>query len=178
MGISAKAKSKSNNSGNSSENWGMGLLLVFFPEDNSPIVDKNKLLISSPSSPSVPSSSSSSSSSPPKPSFKRSSASSVILSKAQSTISICALFVFVTLLLFTLSTFEPSTTSRLHPTSPRRFLSNKPSPNYNQNTKTNISYHDSALPSSSLLEGVYGRIGYHTKGCSLANCATRNGNSV
>ncbi|XP_075637000.1 uncharacterized protein LOC142609312 [Castanea sativa] len=135
---SAKAKLKAinnnnNNSGSgsnssSSENWGMGLLLVFFPEDNSSTsnnnhqtsnVDKNHLF-SSPNS-----SSPSSSSSSMKSKSLRRNGSNFILSRAQSTISICALFLFITLLLFTLSTFEPSITPHT-PSSPRRFLSHKP----------------------------------------------------
>ncbi|KAJ9184813.1 hypothetical protein P3X46_004501 [Hevea brasiliensis] len=116
MGITAKSKAKS-----SYENWGMGLLFVFFPEDNSAsaaaaptttstaIVDK-----ASPSS--SPSSSSKT--------IKRTNSNSPILTKAQSTISICALLLFLTLLLFTLSTFEPTIPN---PTTtiktPRRFLS-------------------------------------------------------
>ncbi|PWA49724.1 hypothetical protein CTI12_AA478980 [Artemisia annua] len=55
--------------------------------------------------------------------FKRTN-SSHILSKAQSTLSICALLIFVTLLLFTLSTFEPnksSSNNRYHHY--RRYLS-------------------------------------------------------
>ena len=139
---SAKAKLKAINNNNtnttgsgsnsSSENWGMGLLLVFFPEDNSSTnnnnnhptinVDRNHLL-SSPNS-SSPSSSSSSSSSLKFKSLRR-NGSNFILSRAQSTISICALFLFITLLLFTLSTFEPSITPHT-PSSPRRFLSHKP----------------------------------------------------
>ncbi|KAG6640935.1 uncharacterized protein LOC122275944 [Carya illinoinensis] len=130
MGLSAKSNAKAKNS-SSSENWGMGLLLVFFPEDNhDSIVEKNKLFSSS-----SPPSSSSSSSSSLKSSIRRSSTSNLILSKAQSTISICALFIFITLLLFTLSTFEPTPINRTHPTSPRRFLSQKPPPNYIYNPK-------------------------------------------
>ncbi|KAA8518167.1 hypothetical protein F0562_015641 [Nyssa sinensis] len=108
MGFAAKSK-------NSSEGWGMGFLLVFFPEDEA-IVNKKKTnqLFSSSSSSSPPSSSSS------PPSFNpttyvstllRRSNSNHILTKAQSTISICALLIFITLLLFTLSTFEPTTTT-------------------------------------------------------------------
>ncbi|XP_062117738.1 uncharacterized protein LOC133831455 [Humulus lupulus] len=106
---SSKAKS-------SKEFWGMGLLLVFFPEDNSAIVDKNKLFSSSPSS--SPNSSISATSAP----VIRRSNSNRLLTKAQSTISICALLVFITLLLFTLSTFEPN--NRTH--QPRRFLTQNP----------------------------------------------------
>ncbi|XP_019156842.1 PREDICTED: uncharacterized protein LOC109153405 [Ipomoea nil] len=89
---------------------GMGFLFVFFPEDETaaaatspggggaPIMRKravNALL--------------------------RRSNSTHLLSTAQSTISICALLIFVTLLLFTLSTFEPTAaSSHFHP---RRQLS-------------------------------------------------------
>ncbi|KAM1197441.1 hypothetical protein ACFX2I_009027 [Malus domestica] len=129
MGLIAKAKSYSNSS-SSSENWGMGLLLVFFPEDNggttTAILDKTTKLFSS-SSTSSPSSSTPSSSSSSKTCtvFRRTNSNNLILSKAQSTISICALLVFLTLLLFTLSTFEPSAAKpRPVGRSPsRRFLS-------------------------------------------------------
>ncbi|XP_050383828.1 uncharacterized protein LOC126800500 [Argentina anserina] len=154
MGFTAKPKTPttSTTSPSSGDNWGMGLLLVFFPEDNSAnaIVDKtNKLFSSSTSSPSSSSSSSSSS-------FKRSNSSSnnVLLSKAQSTISICALLVFITLLLFTLSTFEPS--SKTHPfsTASRRFLSSQNSintPSHIPDFKpgNNGNNNQSVLPSSS-----------------------------
>ncbi|CAL8998392.1 unnamed protein product [Prunus brigantina] len=92
--------------------WGMGLLLVFSSEDNGKaIVDKSNKLFSSSSSssPSPCSSSSSSSSSKTCIIFERTNSNNLLLSKAQSTISICALLVFITLLLFTLSTFEPTT---------------------------------------------------------------------
>ncbi|KAF4362790.1 hypothetical protein F8388_022447 [Cannabis sativa] len=100
----------------SKESWGMGLLLVFFPEDNSAIVEKNMLFNSSSSS--SPNSSISAS-------VIRRSNSNRLLTKAQSTISICALLVFITLLLFTLSTFEPNS-NRTHQQQPRRFLSQNP----------------------------------------------------
>ncbi|XP_004304348.1 PREDICTED: uncharacterized protein LOC101310142 [Fragaria vesca subsp. vesca] len=135
MGFTAKPKSPSTSTSSSGDNWGMGLLLVFFPADNSAnaIVDKTNKLFSSSSS----SSASSSATSSPSSSFiKRTNSNNVLLSKAQSTISICALLVFITLLLFTLSTFEPS--SKTHPfsTASRRFLSsqnsNKPNSSRNQ----------------------------------------------
>ncbi|KAJ7976767.1 Transmembrane protein [Quillaja saponaria] len=135
MSLSAKAKAKSNTSC-SKENRGMGLLLVFFREDNTTIADKAKLLCS-------PSSSSSSKS--PNSSFRRLN-SNLLLSKAQSTISICALLVFITLLLFTLSTFEPtipSTSNTLPHTTSRRFLSQKPPTiqfSINTTTKTKTHY--------------------------------------
>ncbi|KAL5539475.1 hypothetical protein UlMin_042963 [Ulmus minor] len=122
MGFTAKANS-------SKESWGMGLLLVFFPADNSTIVDKSMLFSSSPP-PSSPSFSSSAKFSSITTTIRRTN-SNRLLTKAQSTISICALLVFVTLLFFTLSTFEP--TARAHPiaingsgSSSRRFLAQNP----------------------------------------------------
>ncbi|XP_022966290.1 uncharacterized protein LOC111465995 [Cucurbita maxima] len=107
MGLLLTGKSKST----AVENWGMGLFLVFFSEDSpSAIADHNKLF---------PSSSSSSSSSGRRSNYN-------LLSKAQSTISVCALLVFVSLLLFTLSTFEPAIKMNLTP--PRRLLSRKSTP--------------------------------------------------
>ncbi|KAI4300794.1 hypothetical protein L6164_034129 [Bauhinia variegata] len=111
------ANTTANSSSSSGNNRGMGLLLVFFPEDNTAMADKSKPF-SSPSS-STPSPSSS------KSPFRRSNAN-VIISKAQSTISICALLIFVTLLLFTLSTFEPTIPSALSHRTSRRFLLEKP----------------------------------------------------
>ncbi|XP_027913828.1 uncharacterized protein LOC114173553 [Vigna unguiculata] len=76
---------------NNSSSIGMGMLLVLFSQDNkSSITDKPKLTLLSPSK--------------------------SLLSKAQSTISICLLLFFTTLLLFTLSTF-PSTSLSTKPTS-------------------------------------------------------------
>ncbi|XP_009623760.1 uncharacterized protein [Nicotiana tomentosiformis] len=125
MGMGFKAKTKennntntnSNNTSNSSESWGMGFLFIFFPEeeDNNNNSNSNKILNKKPNNFSFSSSSS--------PSFKainailKRSNSTQLLSKAQSTISICALLIFITLLLFTLSTFEP--------TSPHHFTSRK-----------------------------------------------------
>ncbi|KAK7392905.1 hypothetical protein VNO78_21355 [Psophocarpus tetragonolobus] len=93
---------KPNISNTNTHNIVMGFLLVFFPEDSSnpnpnpshsssTIASKAKFL-----------------SSPFQPSFKTHTSNNALLSKAQSTLSICFLLVFVTLLLFTLSTFEPS----------------------------------------------------------------------
>ncbi|CAL9246045.1 unnamed protein product [Arabidopsis halleri] len=102
MGLISAKETKNNTRG-------MGLLLVFFPDhhnnDDSP---------------------SSSSSSSPATTLFRSRSSRLLLSKAQSTISICILLLFLTLFLFTLSTFEPSSgfpavSSRPH----RRFLLNR-----------------------------------------------------
>ncbi|KGN53838.1 uncharacterized protein LOC101208268 [Cucumis sativus] len=108
MGLTLTGKSKST----AGDNWGMGLLLVFFSEDSpSPIADHKNLF---------PSSSPSSSST----SGRRSNYN--LLTKAQSTISVCALLVFLSLLLFTLSTFEP--TIKMNLTPPRRLLTQKSMP--------------------------------------------------
>ncbi|XP_022766004.1 uncharacterized protein LOC111310895 [Durio zibethinus] len=88
MGFVAAAKPNAHTSSNK-DSRGMGLLLVFFPEDQNKItssIDNNSTTSR----------------------FIRRTSSSLLLTKAQSTISICALLVFLTLLLFTLSTFEPS----------------------------------------------------------------------
>ncbi|XP_042482299.1 uncharacterized protein LOC122062722 [Macadamia integrifolia] len=106
MGISAKAKS-------GSDGWGLGFLLVFFPEednDDDKNVDKKRRL----------SFSSSSSSSSSRSTSSRCSRSNLLISRAQSTFSICALLLFVSLLLFTLCTFEPTSTNSAFP---RRWLS-------------------------------------------------------
>nr|AAL32565.1 putative protein [Arabidopsis thaliana]AAN15430.1 putative protein [Arabidopsis thaliana] len=104
MGLISAKETKNNTRG-------MGLLLVFFPDHHNNNDD-------SPSS---------SSSSPATTTLFRSRSSRLLLSKAQSTISICILLLFLTLFLFTLSTFEPSSgfpavsSSRPH----RRFLLNR-----------------------------------------------------
>ncbi|XP_022747942.1 uncharacterized protein LOC111297503 [Durio zibethinus] len=109
MGFTAAA-AKPNTLNSSKENRGMGLFLVFFPED------RNKI------SNSIDNNTSTSR-------FIRRTSSSLLFTKAQSTISICALLVFLTLLLFTLSTFEPSIPNPTTPSSSikksRRFLSQK-----------------------------------------------------
>ncbi|XP_028761521.1 uncharacterized protein LOC114720082 [Neltuma alba] len=84
---------------------GMGLLLVFFPEESPPVADKTKLFSSPSSSP------------PPASSSVKRPNSIRIFSTAQCIISICALLLFTTLVFFTLSTIEP--------TAHRRFLSEK-----------------------------------------------------
>lgn len=109
------------------QNWGMGFLLVFFPEEDSAstgagtgtaIINKKKSQSNHPgvlsSSPSSSASSPSSNKSTINALFKRNN-SVHLLSRAQSTISICALLIFITLLLFTLSTFEPSTSHNNFP---------------------------------------------------------------
>ncbi|CDP14115.1 unnamed protein product [Coffea canephora] len=127
MGFPAKAKTTSSTgTGSDHRNWGMGFLFILFPEDEdsnnndsasaaSSIINKKRH--QNVFNPFSSSSNSSSSSSLPLPIFRRSN-SSHLLSRAQSTISICALLFFITFLLFTLSTFEPSS----HFT-PRRQLS-------------------------------------------------------
>ncbi|XP_076884455.1 uncharacterized protein LOC143533623 [Bidens hawaiensis] len=71
------------NTNSNSESWGMGFLLVFFPQQHGGATAAFK------------------------PVFKRSNSVN-LLSKAQSTISVCAVVIFFTLLLFTLSNFEPN----------------------------------------------------------------------
>ncbi|KOM38765.1 hypothetical protein LR48_Vigan03g214700 [Vigna angularis] len=86
-----KPNMNNNSNNNNSSGIGMGMLLVLFSQDNkSSITDKPKLTLLSPSK--------------------------TLLSKAQSTISICLLLFFTTLLLFTLSTF-PNTSLTTKPTS-------------------------------------------------------------
>ncbi|CAL0310086.1 unnamed protein product [Lupinus luteus] len=84
MGLFTMPKSKATTSTTSTSNNnnhnGMDFLLVFFPQDN----NNNKL------------------------NFTSSNPNNLILSKTQFTISICILFLFFTLLIFTLSNFEPS----------------------------------------------------------------------
>ncbi|KAK8531850.1 hypothetical protein V6N13_131208 [Hibiscus sabdariffa] len=89
------------------ESKGMSLLLVFFHGGG----DQNKITTNS-----------STTTTTPTRFIKRTTSSTLLSSKAQSTISICLLLVFVTLLLFTLSTFEPSPTIK----NPRRILSQPP----------------------------------------------------
>ncbi|MED6169555.1 hypothetical protein PIB30_022339 [Stylosanthes scabra] len=76
----AKAKAKATTT-HTNTTTDMGLLLVFFPQNHNATNT-----------------------------FKRTNSNNLILSKTQSTISICALLFFLTLLLFTLSTFEPTNT--------------------------------------------------------------------
>ncbi|XP_057784376.1 uncharacterized protein LOC131001797 [Salvia miltiorrhiza] len=111
-----------NQSKSNGEGWGMGFLLVFFPEEdqnqesNNSNKKSNNLNQFSPSS-----------------SFKRSNSSHLIF-KAQSTISICLLLLFTTLFLFTISTLPSTTTTaarRLYRV-PRRHLSFEP-PRFSSN---------------------------------------------
>ncbi|PHT54505.1 hypothetical protein CQW23_08967 [Capsicum baccatum] len=100
MGFTSKIKPNQINSGSSSDNnsWAMGFLFVFFSEEEEN-EEKRKPSLSL---------SNLSSSSSVYSFFRYPSKSSHILSRAQSTVSICAMLIFTTLLLFTLSTFEPS----------------------------------------------------------------------
>ncbi|XP_022888277.1 uncharacterized protein LOC111403877 [Olea europaea var. sylvestris] len=100
MRFTAKAKN--------GEGWGMGFLLVLFPEEDHQETNKkrnssiNNNLFASPSS--------SHSFKPLNTLLKRTN-SAYILHKTQSTISICALLLFITLLLFTVSTLPSTTTA-------------------------------------------------------------------
>ncbi|CAN4107228.1 unnamed protein product [Withania somnifera] len=91
MGFRGKAPKTNIISSHSSESWGMGFLFIFFPEE----YDNNRKHSSSTIN-----------------AILKPSNSSHLLSKAQSTISICLLLIFITLLLFTLSTFEPNSRIR------------------------------------------------------------------
>ncbi|KAJ4837307.1 hypothetical protein Tsubulata_035845 [Turnera subulata] len=165
MGSPAKSTTKSSN-----EKLGgggnMGLLLVFFPEDtnanttpSSPPPAASTAAISLTSSPLSSSASSTNSSSSPFSSspgsrsgsstassrvltIKRTNSNNPILTKTQSTFSICALLLFFSLLLFTLSTFEPTTTITK---TPRRLLSSSSPP---PPTTTKLSWMTRALWSS------------------------------
>ncbi|KAK8542165.1 hypothetical protein V6N13_137263 [Hibiscus sabdariffa] len=105
MGLAA-VKPGANTSNGNKENKGMSLLLVFFHGGG----DQNKITTNS-----------STTTTTPTRFIKGTTSSTLLSSKAQSTISICLLLVFITLLLFTLSTFEPSPTIK----NPRRILSQK-----------------------------------------------------
>ncbi|XP_059309255.1 uncharacterized protein LOC132060299 [Lycium ferocissimum] len=116
MKFTTKTKENNNNTNNSSiskESWGMGFFFIFFPEEDDNNINNNNNIHNKKHNFSLSSSSYS-------PSFKsintilKRSNSSHLLSKAQSTISICALLIFITLLLFTLSTFEPTNTIQYH----------------------------------------------------------------
>ncbi|GAV60782.1 hypothetical protein CFOL_v3_04311 [Cephalotus follicularis] len=118
MGFMSKAKSNTTTSG--SEKRSMSFLLVFFPADHNNNNNSNHLTTAS----LIPNTTTATK-------VKRSTNSSrLLISKAQFTISICVLLVFLTLLLFTLSTFEPTITT---PTTPRRFLSHELKTNTNHN---------------------------------------------
>ncbi|KAL4558058.1 hypothetical protein LXL04_036254 [Taraxacum kok-saghyz] len=80
------------------EGWGMGFFLVFFPQEHHHHHQQQQDLINS-SSPLK---------SPTINALLRRTNYTHINAKAQSTISICALLIFLTLFLFTISTFEPN----------------------------------------------------------------------
>ncbi|KAM7505451.1 hypothetical protein LguiB_004355 [Lonicera macranthoides] len=111
---------KAKNSSTNSEGWGMGFFLVFFPEENTAIINNKK---KPPPNNLSPSPSPSSAKFTTINTLLRRTNSTHILTTAQSTISICALLIFITLLLFTLSTFEPTTTPTTPPFTSRRHLS-------------------------------------------------------
>ncbi|RZC83467.1 hypothetical protein C5167_046255 [Papaver somniferum] len=141
MGLYGKTKSGNN------ESWGLGLLLVFFLDDennedhqqqhnnnnNNQKYNENKKKNLATSSPFKSSPSSGRSNTP---SFFNNN--KLLISKAQSTISICALLVFFTLFVFTLSTFEPSIHSSTSAATkfPRRWLPEKI--NYSHLDKTHV----------------------------------------
>lgn len=105
MGFTGKANSNSSQQQQQQQqqNWGMGFLFVFFPADQQDNNNSNSNKKKNQHNPPLFG---------PFQSFKRTT-STHLLSRAQSTISICALLVFVTLLLFTLSTFEPSSSNHV-----------------------------------------------------------------
>ncbi|KAL1555338.1 hypothetical protein AAHA92_15793 [Salvia divinorum] len=110
MGITKQSKSNG-------EGWGMGFLLIFFSEEDQNQESSNR------KSNNLNQFSSSSS-------LKRTN-SSQIIHKAQSTISICILLLFITLLLFTLSTLPSATTTaarRLYRVPRRHLTSQNPQP--------------------------------------------------
>ncbi|KVI12102.1 uncharacterized protein LOC112507790 [Cynara cardunculus var. scolymus] len=109
MALAGKIKKNGGGAGGG-EGWGTGIFLVFFPEE-----DEQELTSSSSSSPFK---------FPTINSLLKRTNSSHILTRTQSTISICALLIFLTCLFFTLSTFEPNnnfTPSRRHSNSPRSY---------------------------------------------------------
>ncbi|KAE8732689.1 putative coatomer alpha subunit [Hibiscus syriacus] len=110
----ASVKPGANTSNCNKESKVMGLLLVFFhgggdqtkiTSDSTAINDQNNTTNTTPTTRLM----------------RRRTSSTLLSSKAQFTISICLLLVFITLLLFTLSTFEPSPTIK----NPRRILYQK-----------------------------------------------------
>ncbi|XP_047957587.1 uncharacterized protein LOC125203314 [Salvia hispanica] len=109
MGMTSKSRSNG-------EGWGMGFLLVLFPEEDqnqeSNTRKSNNLNQFS--------------------SFKRTN-SSHLIHRAQSTISICLLLLFTTLLLFTISTL-PSATTTTTAARRRHLISNSKSPQFSSNT--------------------------------------------
>ncbi|KAJ8570397.1 hypothetical protein K7X08_037369 [Anisodus acutangulus] len=89
MGFTAKAKEKSSNN----ESWGMGFFFILFHSTIITTNNKQKPNLSSLKAINT---------------LLRPSNSTHLFSKAQFIISICLLLIFITLLLFTISTFEPS----------------------------------------------------------------------
>ncbi|GMI84822.1 hypothetical protein like AT3G57400 [Hibiscus trionum] len=115
MGFAA-VKPGANTTNGNKESKGMGLLLVFFHGGGE---DQTK--ITTDSSIDNQNNTTAAAATTPRRFIRRTTSSTLLSSKAQSTISICILLVFITLLLFTLSTFEPSPTIK----NPRRILSQK-----------------------------------------------------
>ncbi|KAL4340971.1 hypothetical protein GQ457_08G011420 [Hibiscus cannabinus] len=110
----AAVKPGANTSNGNKESKGMGLLLVFFHGGG----DQTKITTDS-SIDNQNTISTTTTATAPRRFIRRTTSSTLLSTKAQSTISICLLLVFITLLLFTLSTFEPSPTIK----NPRRILS-------------------------------------------------------
>ncbi|KAG8648906.1 hypothetical protein MANES_08G051300v8 [Manihot esculenta] len=126
----------------------MGLLFVFFPEENSAAAASSAITPSNPIVGKVTPHSTPNSIG--RTTIKRINPNSPILTRTQSTISICVLLLFLTLLLFTLSTFEPTIPN---PTTaikaPRRFLSDNPRNSFikTHQKKSNLSWFYSIWPS-------------------------------
>ncbi|CAL1352429.1 unnamed protein product [Linum trigynum] len=138
MGITAKSSraktttttaTSSSSATDNNSNRGMGFLLVFFSDDknSSPGVADAKQIAHRYDNYSLQQSSADSPGNA-KPAMKRTNSSNPILTKTQSTISVCAFLVLFSFLLFALSTFEPPIPP--HPVAAvsvhRRFLSERP----------------------------------------------------
>ncbi|CAL0310598.1 unnamed protein product [Lupinus luteus] len=138
MGLLSMAKAKSTSittttTTNSNYHSSMGFLLVFFHNNNT------KLNFTSPNTKSHTST------------LKTPNSNNIILSKTQFTISICALLIFFTLLIFTLSTFEP-TISNITPTHHHSFI-HKPTTIFFTKSKThNLFLQKKALKTSHALQ--------------------------
>ncbi|KAE8711157.1 hypothetical protein F3Y22_tig00110303pilonHSYRG00365 [Hibiscus syriacus] len=109
----ASVKADANTSNGNKESKVMGLLLVFFHGGG----DQTKITTDS----TAINDQINTTNTTPTRFMRRTTSSTLLSSKAKSTISICLLLVFITLLLFTLSTFEPSPTIK----NPHRILSQK-----------------------------------------------------
>ncbi|KAM7265511.1 hypothetical protein ACFE04_003194 [Oxalis oulophora] len=132
-----------NNNNNNNNKGNTSFLLVLFP----PLVNNNKNkntknhLLSSPS-------------------YNRTNSSNLnIITKTQSTISICALLVFFTLLLFTLSTFEPNQALHRQPSKQPTLTLNKSTRSINYwylfaKLDQNLVHDDQHYPSTAALQGM------------------------